>query len=100
MAIDPSCGKEAATCADGIATSLVLAAAAARDGADQLGIARDGVLALVTTARAEGYSVGDRTNLEALALRFHQEWLQNDLAATGIEVARGFVGEQERRFEE
>jgi hypothetical protein len=28
----------------------------------------------------EGYSVGDRANLEALALRFHQEWLQNDLA--------------------
>tara|TARA_R110002072_G_scaffold154662_2_gene304708 strand:- start:2529 stop:3383 length:855 start_codon:yes stop_codon:yes gene_type:complete len=26
----------------------------------------------------EGYAVGDRQNLEALALRFHQEWLQND----------------------
>lgn len=34
-----------------------------------------------------GYAVGDRANLEALALRFHQEWLQNDLslgAALGI----------------
>lgn len=28
----------------------------------------------------EGYAVGHRSNLEALALRFHQEWLQNDLA--------------------
>ena len=27
----------------------------------------------------EGYAVGDRGNLEVLALRFHQEWLQNDL---------------------
>lgn len=28
----------------------------------------------------EGYAVGDRSNLEALALKFHQAWLQTELA--------------------
>ena len=35
----------------------------------------------------EGYTIGQRSDLEAFALRFHQEWLQNDLslgAAMGI----------------
>lgn len=45
------------TDADGIATALVLAAAAARDGADQLGAAQDELRALVGAARAEGYQV-------------------------------------------
>jgi hypothetical protein len=45
--------------ADGCATALVLAAAAARDAAHQLGAAREEVLRLADTARAEGYTVGD-----------------------------------------
>ena len=47
------------TRADDIAMALVLAAAAARDAADQLGTARQHVLALSATARAEGYAVSD-----------------------------------------
>lgn len=47
------------TRADDIATALVLAAAAARDGAEQLGTAQRRVLTLVDTARAEGHAVDD-----------------------------------------
>ena len=38
---------------------LITAAVAARDGAAQMGRARDDVLALIATARAEGFSVAD-----------------------------------------
>ncbi|MCP9276056.1 alpha/beta hydrolase [Mycolicibacterium arenosum] len=53
--------------ADDIATALVLAAAAARDAADQLGAAQDGVTALVETARSEGYSVDDGGGVHSAA---------------------------------
>lgn len=41
------------------ARCLITAAVAARDGAAQVGSARDDVLALVAAARAEGFAVGD-----------------------------------------
>lgn len=53
--------------ADDIATALVLAAAAARDGADQMGAAQDDVRALVGTARAEGYTVDDSGGVHSSA---------------------------------
>jgi len=45
----------------------------------------------------EGYAVGDRENLEALALRFHQEWLQNEqtLGAASATHALGFQSSSE-----
>ncbi|KUI14837.1 alpha/beta hydrolase [Mycolicibacterium acapulense] len=45
--------------ADTLSRALVLAAAAARDGAAQIGAARADVMAVVATARAEGFSVDD-----------------------------------------
>lgn len=51
--------KSIVATADTLARALVLAAAAARDGAAQLGAARAGVLTLVDTARSEGFTVDD-----------------------------------------
>lgn len=45
--------------ADTVSRALVLAAAAARDGADQLTLARADVVALASTAREEGFAVDD-----------------------------------------
>jgi hypothetical protein len=42
-----------------VARAMVLAAVAARDGADQIASARADVLGLVATARGEGFTVGD-----------------------------------------
>jgi hypothetical protein len=42
-----------------VARAMVLAAVAARDGADQISSARSEVLALVAAVRAEGFAVGD-----------------------------------------
>ncbi len=42
-----------------VARAMVLASVAARDGADQISLARDEVLGLVATARGEGFAVGD-----------------------------------------
>jgi hypothetical protein len=53
--------------ADDIATALVLAAAAARDAADQLGAARQRVLAIAATARDEGYAVADDGDVSVIA---------------------------------
>jgi hypothetical protein len=44
---------------DEVGCAAVLAAAAARDGADQIASAQSHVLGLVTAARAEGFAVGD-----------------------------------------
>jgi Alpha/beta hydrolase len=44
---------------DAVARAMVLAAVAARDGADQMASAQADVLALVAAARSEGFTVGD-----------------------------------------
>ncbi|MDT5014672.1 MAG: hypothetical protein QOD39_832, partial [Mycobacterium sp.] len=44
---------------DALARAMVMAAVAARDGAEQIGAARTDVLALVAAARTEGFAVGD-----------------------------------------
>ncbi len=44
---------------DALARAMVLAAVAARDGADQIEIARTAVLDLVSTATSEGFAVAD-----------------------------------------
>ncbi|MGE2720755.1 alpha/beta hydrolase [Mycolicibacterium celeriflavum] len=51
--------KSIVSVADRHARALVLAAAAARDGAAQIDAARSGVLTLVETARSEGFTVDD-----------------------------------------
>lgn len=53
--------------ADVIATALVLAAAAARDAADQLGATQHRIRAVVDAACAEGFSVGDDGGVVATA---------------------------------
>ena len=52
---------------DAVARTLVTAAVAARDGADEIGAAQTAVLALVTGARAEGFGVGDDGSASPLA---------------------------------
>jgi hypothetical protein len=44
---------------DALARAMVMAAVAARDGAEQIASARADVLDLVATARSEGFRVGD-----------------------------------------
>ncbi|MCV7299104.1 alpha/beta hydrolase [Mycobacterium barrassiae] len=44
---------------DALARAMVYAAVAARDGAEQIGIARNAVLELVSAAQAEGFAVAD-----------------------------------------
>jgi hypothetical protein len=85
---------------DALARAMVLAAVAARDGADQIAAARADVLARVAAARAEGFVVGDDGSAAAsnpppllIALSGGDAGVAREvLALRGVEVA-GRIGE-------
>lgn len=59
--------KSIVAAADTLARALVLAAAAARDGAAQISAARTDVMAVVAAARTEGFAVDDAGSVEVHA---------------------------------
>jgi Alpha/beta hydrolase len=81
---------------DALARAMVMAAVAARDGADQIAAARADVLARVAAARAEGFVVGDDGSAAAsnpppllVALSGGDAGVAREvLALRGVEVAR------------